>query len=105
MTYQSVASFETGHIYGTDRPFPILKPGQPETVDFDNVQDPVFDLEMQLGLRIQKYLESNFSEVKRLWFHDDVAPRMKQKISVDSSRWEHFIQVPPEQVKQILELQ
>jgi len=105
MTNIGTASLETGHIYWTSRPFSIWQPWYPETVNFDDIQDPIFYAELLLWQKIQTYLEWKFSAVKRLWFHDDVDPRMKQKASIDTARWEQFIQVPPEQVKQILELQ
>jgi hypothetical protein len=106
MTNIAAASFETMHVYGVDRPYSILEPWHPRSVNFNDPQNKVFETELRIGQQIQKYLEWKFWSVQRLWFHDDVYPRMQQKVSQDNwPRWEQFIQVPPEQVKQVLERQ
>ena len=98
-------SFETWHVYGTDRMYPLASPWNIKSSNFSEPLDTNFEFEMKKGKEIQSFLEARFWQCKRIWFHDDVMPRIKQKVSSDSWRWQHFMNVTKQQVHDRLNLE
>ena len=76
-------TLETGHVYW------ILSSTRPP---FQQEKNAHLNFELDLWKKIERYLFDQWYTIDRVWFHDDVIPRISQKESLDSWRWELYIQ-------------
>ena len=85
-------SFETWHVYWTNRVYPLRNPWDTSSADFSMPLDPSFEFEMQKGKQIQGFLEPYLGWCQRIWFHDDMIPRILQNASSSNWwRWQYFM--------------